>query len=137
MAQIAPITLADGKTPTPESHVYNPKGVNPPIYKRDSVAGQSAAAWEMLSVKVKLAAGSSPNIIDLELQVPVMEQVTGGTSSGYVAPPRVAHVMKAKMSFYLDNRSDAIGRKDLRTLAAAMLANAQVISAIESFEQPY
>ncbi len=137
MAQIANLTLADGKTPTAENHVYNPKGVNPPMYKRDSVAGQPASAWEGISVKVKLAQGSSPNIIDLELQVPVMEQVTGGTSSGYVAPPRVAHVMKAKMSFYLDNRSETAGRKDLRVLAMNLLNNAQVISAIESFEQPY
>lgn len=137
MAQIAPITLTDGKTPTAESHVYNPKGVNPPVYKRDSVAGQPAAAWEAASVKVKLSQGSAPNIIDLDLQIPVMEQVTGGTSSGYVAPPRVAHVMKAKASFYLDNRSDAIGRRDLRVMFANLLANAQIIAAIENFEQPY
>lgn len=137
MAQIAPITLTDGKTPTAENHVFNPKGVNPPLYKRDSVAGQSASAWEAVSVKVKLTQGSTPNIIDLDLQIPVMEQVTGGTSSGYVAPPRVAHVMKAKTSFYLDNRSDAIGRKDLRVMLANLLANPQIIAAIESFEQPY
>lgn len=135
MAQIAPISLLDGKG-TAETHVFNPKAVMPPVYKRD-VSTQPAAAWESVAVKVKLAQGSSPNIIDLELQVPVMEQVTGGSSTGYVAPPRVAHVMKFKGSFFLDNRSDTSGRKDLRVLVSNLLKDPQVISAIEGFEQPY
>lgn len=136
MSAIGSISLQDGKG-TPETHVFNPKAVLPPLYKRDGVIGQPAAAWESAAVKVRLAQGTQPNIIDLDLQIPVMEQTTGGTSSGYVAPPRVAHVMKFKGSFYLDNRTDSAGRKDLRVLVRNLLNDPQIISAIEAFEQPY
>lgn len=137
MAAIAPITLADGQA-TPVSHVFNPKASIPEaVYNRDGVANQPVAAWEQLQVKVKRSANQQPNIIDLVLMIPVMEQTTGGTSTGYVAPPRVAHTMKAKVSIYLDNRSDAAGRKDLRVLLSNALTSAAIADAIDKLEQPY
>lgn len=137
MAAIAPITLADGQA-TPVSHVFNPKASIPEaIYNRDGVANQPVAAWEQLQVKVKRSSGTQPNIVDIALTIPVMEQTTGGTSSGYVAPPRVAHTMKAKVSVYLDNRSDVAGRKDLRVLLSNALINAAIADAIDKLEQPY
>lgn len=138
MAAIAPIAIADGKS-TPQTHNFKPKASDPvAIYKRDEVAGQSAVAWEGLSIKVKTASGNqSQNIIDVDVIIPVLEQVTGGSSSGYVAPPRIAHTMKAKISFYLDNRSELEGRRDLRVMASNLLKHPSVIDAVDSLEKPY
>lgn len=139
MAAIAPIAIADGKTPTAATHNFKPKASDPvATYRRDEVAGQPAIAWESISIKVKTAAANQDqNIIDIDLSIPVLEQVTGGTSSGYVAAPRVAHTMKAKVSFYVSNRSDIDGRKDLRVMLSNLLKHQAVIDAVDSFEKPY
>lgn len=137
MPQIAAITLLDGAS-TPVPHVFNPTATLPTAkFVRNSVAGQAVSAWEQLAVKVKLAQNSSMNFVDLELKIPVMEQATGGTGQGYVAPPRVAHTLTAKVSFMLDNRSDVTGRKDLRTLVANALKDPQIIACVDNLEQPY
>lgn len=137
MAAIAPITIADGKG-TPESHVFNPIATLPlALLKRNTVSGQATVAWEQLTVNVKSAGNTGMNTVTVELSVPVMEQSTGGTSSGYVAPPSVAHRLTAKVVFFMHNRSTAADRKDLRVLIQNALANSQVVSAIEALEQPY
>lgn len=137
MAAIAPITIADGKS-TPENHVFNPIATLPAaLFKRNTVSGQATVAWEQLTVNVKSAGPTGMNTVTVELSVPVMEQTTGGASSGYVAPPSVAHRLTAKFVLFAHNRSTSADRKDLRVLFMNALANSQVISAIEALEQPY
>lgn len=137
MAAIAPITLVDGKG-TPESHAFNPIASVPPTYRRNGVAGQSTIAQERLVIRVipsKTANGV--NRVQLNLVVPVSEIPAGSSSTGYTAPPAVAHEMTVKIEFLLHNRSDAAGRKDLRVLASNLLKDAAIISAIDVLEQPY
>lgn len=137
MPQIASITVADGKQ-TPESHVFNPKSTTPvAMYKRDGVAGQPAVAWEGVAIKVKLGQNGQQNIVDLDLTIPVLEQLASGAASGYVAPPKVAYVARAKLSFYTDQRSDIGVRKDLRVILKNLLDNAQIIGAVDNLEQAY
>lgn len=137
MPQIASITVLDGKT-TPESHVFNPKSTTPvAIYRRDGVAGQPAVAWEGVAVKVKLGNNGQQNIVDLDLTIPVLEQIASGAANGYVAPPKVAYIARAKVSFYTDPRADIAVRKDLRVILQNLLANAQVIGAVENLEQAF
>lgn len=137
MAAIAPISILDGKS-TPQTHVFNPKRTIPNAeYKRDGVAGLATVGWESFKIDVKPASNTGVNKVTVELAIPVMEVPAGGTSSGYTAPPGVAHVLRGKIELYLHNRSVDSDRKDLRVLLMNALANAQVIGAIESLEQPY
>lgn len=137
MAIIANITVVDGKS-TPISHVFKPITSAPEaLYKRTDVAGQSAAAME--SVVLKLSPARSVNgisIVPVELSIPVMEQTAGGSSSGYVAPPAVAHVLRFKGSFYLHNRSTTDDRKDLRVMVSNLLKDAQVVDLIDNLTPP-
>lgn len=137
MAAIAPITLNDGKA-TPVAHLFNPKSTIPSaLYKRDGVAGLATVGWEQLKIDVKPASNTGVNKVTVELAIPVMEIPAGGTSSGYTAPPGVAHVLRGKIELFMHNRSTDADRKDLRVLLANALLNAQVIGAIEGLEQPY
>lgn len=137
MPQIAAISINDGQA-TPVPHVFNPIATMPsPLYKRNGVA-VPVVGMEGLTINTKLAKESNGvNKIDVELTLPVMEQATGGTSSGYVAPPGVAHVERFKGTFFFHQRSDKAGRKDLRVLAANLLLHAAMASAIDDLEQPY
>lgn len=138
MAAIAPITIADGKTPTAESHVFNPIASVPPTFRRNGVPGQSLVAQERMMIKVVPAkTPSGVSRVQLQLVIPVSEVPAGGTGTGYIAPPAVAHEMTFKGEFLLHQRSDLIGRKDLRILASNLLKDAAVVSAVDSLEQPY
>lgn len=137
MAAIAPISIIDGKG-TPDTHVFNPIASVPPTYRRNGVVGQSVIQQERLLVKVAAAKQSSGiNRVSIVLVIPVSEVPAGGTGSGYVAPPAVAHEMTAKVEFLLHNRSDVAGRKDLRTLLSNALKDPAIISAVDALEQPY
>lgn len=137
MAQIAPITLLDGES-TPVSHVFNPVSTLPvATYHRSGVADQPAVAWEILKVEAKPASNNGIRQVVVDLALPVLEQATGGTYKGYVAPPSLAFTLRAKVTYYLPTRSTTQQRKNLRAMSRNSLDNAQVIAAIEAFEQPY
>lgn len=137
MAAIAPIAIQDGQA-APVTHTFNPINSVPPTYRRNGVAGQATIAQERLVVKVVNPKNiSGVTRVQLELVVPVSELPTGGTSSGYTAPPAVAHEMKAKVELFFAARSDSAGRKDLRKLLANALNDAQIAAAIDNLETPY
>lgn len=133
MANIANIAINDGKS-TPESHVYVPmkSGIDAQ-WKRTGVAGQPAVAMEQVTASAKLVeTANGVNKIDIELSIPVLEQVTGGTSAGYTAAPALAHTLRAKVTFFAHQRSDVAGRKDMRVLLTGLLANAQIVDLVDN-----
>lgn len=134
MANIANITITDGKTPTAESHVFVPmKSGLTAEWKRTGVAGQPAVAMEQVSASMKMSAqANGVNKIDIDLSIPVLEQATGGTSQGYVAAPALAHVLRAKLTVFAHQRSDVAGRKDIRVLLINLLNNAQIVDTIDN-----
>lgn len=137
MAAIAPISLADGQA-TPVTHVFNPTLSTPPTYRRNGVAGQALVAQERLMIRVvqpKTLNGVTR--VQGELVIPVSEVPAGGTSSGYTAPPAIAHEMKVKFEFLFAARSDLNGRKDIRKMLSNLLLDAQVVAAVDSLESPY
>jgi hypothetical protein len=137
MAQIAAISIADGQA-TAVTHVFNPIQSVPPTYRRNGVAGQAAIAQERLLIDAILAkTKDGVNKVRLELVVPVSEVPSGNASTGYVAPPGVAHEMRVKVEFFFHQRSESAGRKDLRVLLSNLLLNSQVIGAIDNLEKPY
>lgn len=137
MPAIAAISINDGKA-TPEAHLYNPVASVPPTYRRNGVAGQSVIQQERMMIKVIPAKGlSGINRVQLSLVLPVAEVPAGGTSSGYTAPPAIAHEMTFKGEFLFHNRSDVSGRKDLRKLVSNLLITAAVEAVVDQLEQPY
>ncbi len=132
MAIIANIAVVDGKT-TPQTHTFVPFTTVPSaLYKRTDVANQPAVAWESVQVLVSpTKKADGVNFVDVEVVIPVLEQASGGAASGYVAPPRVAHELRAKVKFYCHNRSVEADRKDLRTILINVLNHIQVADAVD------
>lgn len=139
MANIASISINDGKTPTAVSHVFvaERSGVDS-AWKRTGVAGQPAVAMERITASAKLVdQANGVNKIDLELVVPVLEQTSGGSSTGYVAAPALAHTLRAKVTIFAHQRSDSAGRTDLRVLLSNLLKDAQIVDLIDNLTPPF
>lgn len=137
MPQISAISINDGQA-TPVAHVFQPIATQPvPLYKRNGVS-VPVVGMESLKLTTQLSTtADGVNKINVELVIPVLEQSSGGASTGYVAPPGVAHELRFKGVFYCHQRSDKPGRKDLRILVANLLLNAASASLIDDLEQPY
>jgi len=138
MAAIAPISVLDGKA-TPASHVFNPVRVDPATYRNNSDIGVPALAQESLVLSLSDATASSDGVqrAKVSLAIPVLEVPNGGTGLGYVAPPKVAFILRYNGEYILPNRATGAQKKDLRVLAMNTGANAQVVAMIELGEKPY
>lgn len=137
MPQIAAVTILDGEN-TSVSHVFNPIATNPkPQWRRNGVS-VPAVGMERLESMTKLA--TTPNGVHkhaMQLAIPVMEQATGGNSSGYVAPPGVAHELRSVLNLFTHQRSTKQDRKNLRIMTANWLLSPAAASQIDDLEQPY
>lgn len=137
MATIANITISDGKA-TPESHVFIPiKSGENSLFRRTGVAGQPAVAMESVKTSAKLVTtANGVNKVDIELVIPVLEQVSGGAGTGYVAAPALAHELRGKVTFFLHQRSNTADRKDLRILFSNLLKDVQIVDLIDNLTPP-
>lgn len=135
MSAIAPITINDGKA-TPVAHTFNPIATVPPTYHENGDADVPVIGENEILISLKKGNGTIQKAV-LTLRVPVLEVQSGSSYAGYEAPPKVAYYLQANVEFFLPNRSTPAQRKDLRVLTANLLANAQVIAAVEALEVPY
>lgn len=139
MSAIASIAIVDGQS-TPVTHTYNPiQSIDPATYCRNGDTAVPVVGQERILLSLKMGAQASEAIsrAKVTLRIPVLETPSGGSSSGYVAPPKVAYYMQATIDLFLPNRSTAAQRKDLRVLMANLLNNAQVVSLVDTMERPY
>lgn len=114
MAQRASITLTDAAT-TPVNHVYSPVGEN----------GKDVLAWVDRTQSVFLGQNrltvfqrpadkkTQATKVTWKLEVPILAQASGGTSSGYIAEPKVSHTLLAKIEFVMPAKSVLQERKDM------------------------
>lgn len=139
MSAIAPIAIVDGAA-VPVTHTFNPvQTVDPATYKRNGDTATPIVGQEQVLLSLKIGANTSEavNRARVTLRIPVLETPDGGSSAGYVAPPKVAYFMQATVDVFLPNRCTAAQRKDLRVLVSNLLLNSQVVSLIDTMERPY
>lgn len=134
MALIAPIVINDGAA-TPVAHTFNPVSVNPAQY-REALANVPTVGQGMIGIKIGASNGAVQRVT-LTLALPALEVPAGGTTAGYVAAPKAAYTNTVKAEFILPIRGTAAQRKDLRVLLLNLLANAQVIDAVDNMNVPY
>lgn len=138
MAQIANISITDGKTPTALTHVFKPFTTAPAFYKRNDVVDQPAVAWESVEAKIQYPAkAENANIATLQLVIPVLEAPTqSGAATGYVAPPKIAHELRFVGKFYMSNRSVTAQRTDLRVMVSNLLKDPQIVDLLDNLTPP-
>lgn len=72
----------------------------------------------------------------MKLEVPVMETLgASGTSSGYVAPPKVAYVNTIIVTMFADGRSTTADRANLLKLGVGILQGASSTTATGVLDQ--
>lgn len=131
MAVMAAIAVADGAS-TPVTHTFNPVTDNPPEWS-DSDAGVSFKYLQYrIKVQQKRANGSNGmNRVVITLTTP-----KGG--DGVTVPANeVARFGTVKMEFLLPAKGTKQERKDLRTLAKNLLADAQIIDIVDELNSAW
>lgn len=103
MADMANIVVYDDST-TPVQYTFIPKESTPdPVWiESSSTKSQIAKAKQTMS-RVVQKNGLTRRLHKLEL--PIMEQASGGDLTGNVAPPKVAHTVVLQISGFIHERA--------------------------------
>jgi len=127
MSAQANITVFDGAA-TPVSHTLNPIGTkaDPALGDmamwRESLASVPLGANARLTTFVKkLKSGVSR--IEIRVEVPVMESVSGQNAAGYTAAPKVAYTNQASAVFYFSDRATITDRRLVKQMLTNVLNN--------------
>lgn len=126
MTAQANIVAFDGAA-TPVSHTLEP--LNSAM---DPNSGELVASWseklaslpDYAQIRFKTTQKKNKDGVwrlFAQVEVPVMEAVSGQNAAGYTAAPRVAYTTKAQLVMYAHERSSVNDRKLVRQLAANIL----------------
>jgi len=137
MAAIAPITINDGAV-TPVAHTFNPVRTNAPdTVWRDTIAGIALAGEPLIKLRQTYDRKSGLTRTKINVLLPVLETVGSQNAAGYTAAPKIAHTVTFNLEFISHDRSVTQNRKDVRSFVINLLANSQVIDAIDNVVVPY
>lgn len=134
------IVLADAQA-TPVNHTFIPVGrdKNDVFWFEDQSAANSIGNWR-ISVEttrpgVPAAQANSQGRsyrVRIGLHEPILETVSNSTVSGIAPAPTVAYVSRGYAEFVMPERASLQNRKDLRKMLGLAIADAQLVSAVES-----
>lgn len=136
MAQIANIVVADGAT-TPVNHTFVPISSRPSAMYREQIASLALVGQGVVDISNNSAANASLQRVRVKLALPALETISGENAAGYTASPKVAYTNTVMVEFIMPARGTVQQRKDLRTLVMNLMANAQVIDAVDNLSNPY
>jgi hypothetical protein len=105
----------------------------------DQSAANQIGNWrisvEMTRPPVPAASQSSSgrtNRVRIGLHEPILETVSNNTVSGISPAPTVSYVSRCYEEFVMPERSTLQNRKDLRKMAASLMADTQIVSVVEN-----
>lgn len=125
MPAMTNILVKDDAT-TPVEVTLEPVTDNPMPQWRSSIAGVPLEGQMRMSMTQELLKSGSYRFV-IKTEVPVMETLgASGTSSGYVAPPKVAYVNTAIFTMFADKRATIADRANLLKIAIGILQGASV-----------
>lgn len=114
---------------TPVEITLEPVTDNPMPFWRSSISGVPLEGQVRLSMTQELLKSGSYRFVT-KVEVPVMETLgVSGTSSGYVAPPKVAYVNTAIFTVFADKRATIADRSNLLKMAIGVLQGASATTA--------
>lgn len=144
MPLATPIVLADALA-TPVNHTFIPLGPDSTgtWWYEDQSQITPIGFWKvsiLLTRPKPAAAGTSASDrvcrVKVCLHEPTLE-VMSNNSSGLVPAPVVAYVIRSITEFILHERSSLQNRKDIRKMMALLVADVQVIAAVETLQNIY
>ena len=126
MSAIANIVAFDGAT-TPVSHTLVPisvtreRGKVTAVYREKITTLPDEAQVFVIYTQEQTKAGTTITTVDVN--VPVMESVSGVNSSGYTAAPKVAFIDRNVLINYAPKRSTVTSRRLARQLLVNIIGN--------------
>jgi len=134
------IVLADALG-TPVNHTFVPIGrdKNGIFWFEDQSQANAIGFWK---IAAELKRPEAPNgkassdgrsyRVKIGLHEPVLENVSNSTISGIAPAPTLSYVCRSFTEFVMPERASLQNRKDLRKMQANLLAEAQILSLVES-----
>ena len=140
MATATPIVLADAQA-TPVNHTFTPIGKDEKdVFWFVDQSQSNAIGYWRISVEINQPKLAQPNEsssrrvarIMIGVHEPVLENVTNSTVSGVAPAPTVSYIPRSFHEFVLPERAALQDRKNLRKMAANLLADANIIAVVEN-----
>jgi hypothetical protein len=123
------ILVKDDTITTPVEYILNPVSDTPAPFWRASVAGVPLDGQIRLTL-VGSEQQKSGVKMSVKLEVPVMETLgASGASTGYVAPPKVAHVVTGIFTMFSSTRATNQNRADTMKMLIGILQGASATTA--------
>lgn len=138
MAALAPITLADGQT-TPVVHTFSPVNIDMAgVAKLVDRVGGIAIGFPALTLSVRSPSKASRNYrVTGKIVVPTLEVTSPSTGSGIQPAPTKAYDLLGTIEFVLPERSTLLERQNLFAYVKNLMANANLVNAVTTFEAVY
>jgi hypothetical protein len=134
------IVLADAQA-TPVNHTFVPVGRDDnQIFWFEDQSNANAIGFWKISVELKRPAAPVAKTSSeqrtyrakIGLHEPVLETLSNSTVSGILPAPTVSYIPRAFMDFVMPERAALLDRKNIRKMAALLLAETQVTALIEN-----
>lgn len=128
MSAQANITVFDGAAP-PVSHTFVP------ISSTEEALLGTVARWREASLSVPLYANArittlvkklnknGQTRVELRVEIPIMESISGQNAAGYTAAPKVAYTNQVSFVAYFNERATIQERRLAKQLVANLLNN--------------
>jgi len=144
MSAVTSIVLNDAQA-TPVAHTFVPIGPDAQgtWWFEDQSASESIS-FNRISLSLKRAsnpsagsnAGQRMNRVTVGLHTPKLE-TTSTNDAGLTPPPTVAYILRCNVEFILPDRSNLQDRKDLRKFVDFLMAETQLTSMVENYQNVY
>lgn len=138
MSAFAPITLADGQA-TPVTHTFSPVNIDSVgVSKLVDRSGGIAIGFPALTISVRSPSKGSKNYrVIAKVVVPTLEVTSPSTGTGIQPAPMKAYDILGTLEFVLPERSTLAERKNVFAYVKNLMANANLVNAVETFEAIY
>lgn len=129
MSAMTNLLVKDDTITTPVEFTLNPVSDNPAPFWRAAVSGVP------LDGQIRVTLMSQENVktgvkMSVKLEVPVMETLgASGTSTGYVAPAKVAHVVTCIFTMFSSSRATSQNRADALKMVLGLLQGSSATTA--------
>lgn len=126
------LVLLDGQA-TPVAKTFSARGADMQLAVWKDISSGISIGFPTVSISNKDTDGSSGAYrVEARITVPVLE-VISGDAGGYLASPKVAYRMFAKVELVSPNRATTQNRKDLKAFVANLMVNALMTETFVDF----
>lgn len=129
------LVLNDGQS-TPVAKTFSARGADMALAMWKDISGGVPIGFPTITLKNTESKGSNGAYrVEARITIPVLE-VISGDAGGYLAVPKVAYNMFAKVELVSPSRASLQNRKDLKAFTANLLGHATLTETFVDYNPP-